>query len=65
MERPLTPVVVTALLVLAVLAIGLYVGLATAFGSGSGPDDSTSPSVEAVVLDERDSLLGKRVSVQG
>jgi len=56
--------VVVTLFLLGLVAVGLYVGLATAFGSGSGPDDTTSESVQAV-LDNGDSLVGKRVSVQG
>ena len=64
MERPRTPVVVATLFVLALVVVGLYDGLSTAFGSGSGPDDSQSRSVQAL-LDNGSSLMGKRVSVQG
>jgi hypothetical protein len=64
MDRPRTPFVVVTLLVLALVAVGLYIGLATAFGSGDGPDETKSDSLQTV-LDQGQSLVGKRVSVQG
>lgn len=64
MDRPRTPAVVVTLLVLALVAGGLYIGLATAFGSGDGPDQTKSDSLQTV-LDRGPSLVGKRVSVQG